>query len=81
MSERKEDEVRRLLAGPLPSVPPGLVTEATARGERLLRRQRAVRRVLWLLFCVAVVAFTVWAAVEQPWIRPPAETTPPLQGW
>ncbi|RII20932.1 hypothetical protein DSC45_02285 [Streptomyces sp. YIM 130001] len=81
LSERREDQVRQLLAGPLPAVPPGLAAAAAARGERRLRRQRALRRVMWLLLCLAVVAFTVWASVEQPWVRPPAETTPPLQGW
>lgn len=64
-----------------PPVPAELAARAAERGERLLRRRRALRR-LWLVTATAaVVAFTVWAVVVQPWQVPPAETTPPLDGW
>lgn len=79
---RKEDEVRRMLeACPRPQVPAELAARAAERGARLLRRRRVLHR-LWLATAVAaVVAITVWAVVAQPWQVPPAETTPPLDGW
>lgn len=80
--ERKEVAVRRLLEGGAPpSVPPELYEEAVRRGGRRLRRHRAVRGLLWLALFAAVVAFAVWASVAQPWVEPPAETTPPLTRW
>lgn len=79
--ERREDEVRRLLDSPHPQVPGDLAARAVARGTRLLRRDRVMRRALWLLLCAAAVAFAVWASVAEPWEVPPAGTTPPLEGW
>ncbi|MFE7808564.1 hypothetical protein ACFU51_28615 [Streptomyces sp. NPDC057430] len=79
--EDKEDEVRRMLESPHPQVPAELVARAMTRGARLLHRDRAVRRALWMLLVVAVLAFAVWATVAEPWSVPPAETTPPLEGW
>ncbi|MFJ3581416.1 hypothetical protein ACIPPS_04135 [Streptomyces sp. NPDC090127] len=79
--EEKEDEVRRLLESPHPQVPADLAARAVARGTRLLHRDRAVRRALWALLVVGVLVFVVWAAVAEPWHGPPAETTPPLEGW
>ncbi|MEU6879815.1 hypothetical protein [Streptomyces sp. NPDC046712] len=79
--ERKEDEVRRMLESPHPQVPGDLAARAVERGIRLLHRDRAVRRALWVLLAVAVLAFAVWASVVEPWHVPPAETTPPLEGW
>ncbi|MFJ3900717.1 hypothetical protein [Streptomyces sp. NPDC090025] len=80
--ERKEDEVRRLMetAGH-PTVPGDLTARAVARGTRLLRRDRALRRLGWTLLTVAAVVFLVWASVARPWEAPPAVTTPPLEGW
>ncbi|MEE4491006.1 hypothetical protein ACIBI8_01355 [Streptomyces sp. NPDC050529] len=78
---RKEDEVRRMLEGPRPQVPAELAARAEERGVRLLRRRRVLRRLWLLMVTAAVVAFTVWAVVAQPWQVPPAETTPPLEGW
>ncbi|MFJ2089706.1 hypothetical protein ACIOEW_10590 [Streptomyces sp. NPDC087901] len=78
---RREDEVRRMLDTPHPQVPAELAARAAERGDRLLRRRRVLGR-LWLLTAAAVVvAFAVWAVVAQPWQVPPAETTPPLEGW
>ncbi|MFI6898025.1 hypothetical protein ACIBM4_28330 [Streptomyces sp. NPDC050256] len=78
---RNEDEVRRMLETSRPQVPAGLPARAARRGARLLRRRRVVRR-LWLVAAgAAVVAFTVWAVLVQPWQAPPAGTTPPLDGW
>ncbi|MFI7366046.1 hypothetical protein ACIBO4_28275 [Streptomyces sp. NPDC050149] len=78
---RNEDEVRRMLETSRPQVPAGLPARAARRGARLLRRRRVVRR-LWLVAAgAAVVAFTVWAVLVQPWQVPPAGTTPPLDGW
>ncbi|MEU7245480.1 hypothetical protein [Streptomyces sparsogenes] len=79
--DRKEDEVRRMLLGPYPAVPPDLAGRAVERGRRLLRRHRAVRAVGWLLLLAAAIAFTVWAAIVHPWTTPPTDTTPPFEGW
>ena len=78
---RREDEVRRMLETVRPQVPADLAARAAERGARLLRRRRVLRR-LWLLAATgAVVVFTVWAVVAQPWQAPPAGTTPRLEGW
>ncbi|WP_329116725.1 hypothetical protein [Streptomyces sp. NBC_01353] len=79
--ERKEDEVRRMLESTYPQVPGDLAARAVERGTRLLHRDRAVRRALWVLLAAAVLAFAVWASVAEPWQVPPSETTPPLEGW
>ncbi|MWA13238.1 hypothetical protein [Streptomyces sp. BA2] len=80
--DRKASEVRQLLdGGTPPSAPPELYEEAVRRGGRMLRRRRALRRLLWLMLLVAAIAFVVWASVEQPWVEPPSETTPPLTRW
>ncbi|MFJ9827547.1 hypothetical protein ACIRSU_24760 [Streptomyces sp. NPDC101160] len=80
--ERKEDEVRRLMeTGQDPHVPGDLAARAVARGTRLLRRDRIVRRIGWALLALAVVAFVVWASMARPWEVPPAGTTPPLEGF
>ncbi|MCP9206083.1 hypothetical protein [Streptomyces cucumeris] len=79
--DRKEDEVRRLMEGPHPLLPPDLADRAAGRGQRILRRRRAVRAVGWVLLFAAVVAFGVWAAIVEPWTLPPTDTTPPLEGW
>ncbi|WP_406383556.1 hypothetical protein [Streptomyces sp. NBC_01618] len=81
MSRSGEDEVRHMLDGPHPQVPAGLAQRAAERGARLLRRRRLAHRLMLLLTCAAVVAFLVWAVTAQPWQVPPAETTPPLEGW
>ncbi|MGA4839933.1 hypothetical protein [Streptomyces sp. G45] len=80
--ERREAAVRQLLDSGAPaSVPADLYGEAVRRGARALRRRLVARRILWLLLLAAVVAFTVWAVTAQPWVSPPAETTPPLNRW
>nr|WP_206322212.1 hypothetical protein [Streptomyces sp. HNM0575] len=80
MPDRKETEVRALLESvpPVP-VPTDLAARALARGLRLAHRRRAVALLLWAFFAAAV-AFAVWAAVTEPWMGEPAQTTPPL-GW
>jgi hypothetical protein len=80
-SDRGEAEVRRLLEGPLPVVPPELGVRAAERGERLLRRRRLRQRLLWLLLLTALVAFAIWASIAQPWTPEPLDTAPPLEGW
>ncbi|GGK66355.1 hypothetical protein [Streptomyces flaveus] len=80
-TDRREDAVRRILEGTPPPVPPNLHADAVRRGSRMLHRQRAARRLMWLLLFAAAVAFVVWASVAQPWVEPPSETTPPLTGW
>ncbi|SFY52657.1 hypothetical protein [Streptomyces sp. F-1] len=77
----REAAVRRVLTEPPLPVPPELHPEAVRRGERLLRRGRRVRRVLWVLACAAAVAFGVWAVYAHPWVEPPSQTTPPVDGW
>ncbi|MFI0814751.1 hypothetical protein ACH4TX_06510 [Streptomyces sp. NPDC021098] len=79
--DRKEDQVRRMLEGPHPVLPPDLAGRAAGRGRRLLRRRRAARTVGWAVLLAAVLAFAVWAAVVHPWAGPPTDTTPPLEGW
>ncbi|MEV3861074.1 hypothetical protein AB0J38_43045 [Streptomyces sp. NPDC050095] len=80
--ERKEATVRAALdAAPPPVVPTELYAEAVRRGTRALRRQRAVRRVMWTVLFAAAVAFVVWATMARPWVEPPSKTTPPLTGW
>ncbi|WP_353944436.1 hypothetical protein ABII15_24450 [Streptomyces sp. HUAS MG91] len=82
LDDRKSASVRAVLdsAAP-PAVPAELCAEAMRRGTRTLRRRRTVRRVLWCVLAVAVVAFLVWATMTRPWVEPPSETTPPLTGW
>ncbi|ARF77346.1 hypothetical protein RM717_27145 [Streptomyces griseus] len=70
-----------MLAGPHPPVPAGLAPRAARRGARLLRLRRGARRTAWWLAGTVLAAFLVWAGVEQPWIAPPSEVTPPLEGW
>ncbi|MEU3313128.1 hypothetical protein ACGFY6_07640 [Streptomyces sp. NPDC048387] len=79
--DRKEAQVRRLLEGPHPAVPAGLASAAAARGRRLLRRRRALRRLGWAVLWAAAVAFAVWAALTHPWATPPSHVSPPLEGW
>ncbi|MET9957633.1 hypothetical protein ABZ128_00810 [Streptomyces sp. NPDC006326] len=79
--DRKEAQVRRLMEGPYPVVPAGLAASAAARGDRLLRRRRALRRAGWTLLCAAAVAFAVWASLTRPWEVPPSDVSPPLEGW
>lgn len=79
--DRKEAQVRQLLEGPYPAVPAGLAAGAAERGDRLLRRRRVLRRFGWAVLFAAAVAFTVWAALTQPWAVPPADISPPLEGW
>ncbi|MFJ5549555.1 MULTISPECIES: hypothetical protein [unclassified Streptomyces] len=81
LPDRKELEVRRMLEGPHPVVPVGLAAQAAARGTRLLRRRRALRRLGWTLLLAAAVAFTVWASLTRPWVVPPSTVAPPLEGW
>ncbi|MCQ6556781.1 hypothetical protein NPS70_26870 [Streptomyces sp. C10-9-1] len=79
-SERKEAEVRRMMETPHPVVPGGLGAQAAARGDRLLRRHRALRRALWLLLSAALLALAVWALATEPWLLPPSDTVPPVEG-
>lgn len=79
--DRKEAQVRALLEGPHPAVPAGLAAAAAARGRRMLRRRRALRRFGWTVLCAAALAFAVWAALTHPWVTPPADVSPPLEGW
>ncbi|MEU5538628.1 hypothetical protein [Streptomyces sp. NPDC020362] len=77
----REAAARRLMDQVPVPVPPDVYGEAVRRGNRLLRRRRAVRRLLWLLLCAAAVAFAVWAVQVHPWVEPPSQTTPPISGW
>ncbi|WP_030714206.1 hypothetical protein [Streptomyces sp. NRRL F-2580] len=81
LPDRKEAQVRQLLEGPYPTVPTGLAAGAAARGDRLLRRRRAWRRLGWAVLFAAAAAFTVWASLTRPWVAPPSGISPPLEGW
>ncbi|KAF4409169.1 MULTISPECIES: hypothetical protein [Streptomyces] len=81
LPDRKEAEVRRLLAGPHPPVPPDLAARAAARGRRTLAFRRGAHTVFAALAGAALIAFLVWLLVTQPWVPPPAETTPPMEAW
>ncbi|MEU3609957.1 hypothetical protein AB0E83_31640 [Streptomyces sp. NPDC035033] len=76
----KEAAVRRLLDTPHPPLPPGLGADAAARGARVRRRERALRRTGAVLAALAALGFAVWAAEARPWEVPPAATTPPFAG-
>lgn len=71
--DRKEDEVRRMLDLGHPQVPPELAARAAARGRGILRARRIAGAVAWVLLLTAVVAFWIWAAIEQPWSAPPRD--------
>ncbi|WP_073946193.1 hypothetical protein [Streptomyces kebangsaanensis] len=77
----REAAVRRLLEQRPPQVPVELYDDVVRRGERVLRRRTAARRVMWLVLFAAAVAFTVWALTVRPWVEPPSQTTPPVSGW
>ncbi|MEV7725691.1 hypothetical protein ACIRP0_02415 [Streptomyces sp. NPDC101733] len=79
--DRKEAQVRRLMEGPHPKVPAGLAQAAALRGRKLLRRRLALRRLGWCVLWAAAVTFTVWAALTHPWVAPPSDVSPPLEGW
>ncbi|MEU8567682.1 hypothetical protein AB0C51_04815 [Streptomyces pathocidini] len=81
LRDRGQDEVRRMLDGPHPLVPPDLAARAAERGQRILARRRVLRAAGWALLVAAAAAFAVWAAATRPWDVPPAGTTPPLEGW
>lgn len=81
LRDRKQDEVRSMLEAAVEPVPPDLGARAAFRGSRMLRRRQALRAALWVLAAVAVVVFLGWAVAVEPWHVPPAETTPPLEGW
>ncbi|MEV7235610.1 hypothetical protein AB0N06_16955 [Streptomyces sp. NPDC051020] len=78
--DQKEDQVRRMLDVPHPQVPADLAERAAERGGRMLRRRRALRALVMFVLCAAVVAFTVWVVIAEPWQVPSTETTPPLDG-
>ncbi|MEU9988562.1 hypothetical protein ACFZCP_01205 [Streptomyces sp. NPDC007971] len=82
MNRTEREAAARWLMDQMPvPVPPDLYGEAVRRGTRVLRRGRAVRRLLWLLLCATAVAFAVWAVHAHPWVEPPSQTTPPVGGW
>ncbi|MFE1174852.1 hypothetical protein [Streptomyces sp. NPDC058773] len=80
LPDRKETEVRRMLAGPYPPVPADLAARATARGRRLVVRRRRARHLGRLLLVLALAALA-WAVTTQPWLPAPAHTTPHVEGW
>lgn len=61
-------------------VPTDLAARAVAAGARRSRRRHALRAVLWVLLCVAVVVFAVWALSVEPWVARPDRTSPSY-GW
>ncbi|MFF7232191.1 hypothetical protein [Streptomyces sioyaensis] len=80
LPDRKETEVRRMLTGPYPLVPPDLAARAADRGRRLLAHRILRHRLGWLLALLAL-AVLCWLVMDRPWLPPPAHTTPPVEGW
>ncbi|WP_443073979.1 hypothetical protein [Streptomyces sp. NBC_01456] len=80
LPDRKQAEVRRMLAGPYPLVPPALAARAAERGRRLLARRTLLRRLGWLL-ALCVLVTLLFLATDRPWLPPPTHTTPPVEGW
>jgi ferric-dicitrate binding protein FerR (iron transport regulator) len=78
--QRREDEVRRMLDLPRPSVPAGLAQRAIVLGARMQRRRRASRTLLWTVLLTALAVFLLWVWITDPWSPPPSMVTPPLQG-
>jgi ferric-dicitrate binding protein FerR (iron transport regulator) len=75
----KEDQVRRMLDGAHPPVPPGLALRAAARGARMAQRRRVIRRIAVLTLLAAVALLLAWLAIADPWAAPPAVIAPPPQ--
>ncbi|MFI5760043.1 hypothetical protein ACIA8F_03775 [Streptomyces sp. NPDC051563] len=76
-ADPREAQVKRLLEDPYPAVPPDLAAGAAARGDRLMRRRRTLRRTGWTLLWAALVAFVVWASLTGAWSTPSSEVSPP----
>ncbi|MER7697583.1 MULTISPECIES: hypothetical protein [unclassified Streptomyces] len=79
--DSREEQVRRMLDGPHPALPPDLAARAVRHGGRLLRVRRTVHRTAGWLLGAALAALLIWIGVEQPWAAEPAQVTPPLEGW
>lgn len=77
MPDRKQNEVRRILEGPHPFVPPDLVGQATRRGHRLVQRRNALH-ILTVLLVTALTVFLVVVAIVQARSHggPPADPPP-----
>ena len=79
--DRREEEVRRLMDGPHPQVPPDFAHTAIVRGQRVLRRRRLTRHISVVVGLAVLLVFTVWAVHTQPWQTDTTPTTPPGIGW
>ncbi|GAA2628528.1 hypothetical protein [Streptomyces axinellae] len=81
LPDRKEAEVRKLLAQlPGEPVPADLAERALRRGARLLRRRRVLRTVTWLCALLCLAALAGWLLADRPWSQPPPATSPTV-GW
>ncbi|QDY81207.1 hypothetical protein FQU76_21810 [Streptomyces qinzhouensis] len=69
-----------MLSAGAAALPPDLPRRAMDLGERIARRRRAARGAVWLLLFALITGLLLWAAVAEPWSRPPRETTPPVEG-
>ncbi|MGP3973086.1 hypothetical protein ACTWQF_03440 [Streptomyces sp. 8N114] len=82
LPDRKEAEVRRLLAQRTAEpVPADLAERALADGARLLRRRRILLTALWAGVLAGLLALGVWSLTARPWSEPPPTTTSPAVGW
>lgn len=81
LPDRKQDEVRRLLEGPHPYVPPDLALRAEERGRRLLHRRHVLHIILAFALVAAVITLLVVAVAAWPVdpTAPPAD--PPPLDW
>jgi ferric-dicitrate binding protein FerR (iron transport regulator) len=81
-TDRKEQRVRELLAGPHPTVPPQLAERAAARGRRQLRRRLVLKVAVWVLLLATLVGLAVWAGVSGAWLdSSPTEESSDFGEW
>ncbi|MFI1827229.1 hypothetical protein ACH41E_12400 [Streptomyces sp. NPDC020412] len=77
---RRQQNVRRMLAGHHPPLPHDIAARAVERGHRMQRRRRAAQAAAWVLVLALIAVLTVWAATASPWEAGPRATTPPVEG-
>jgi hypothetical protein len=79
LPDRKQDQVRLMLEGPYPPVPPDLAFRARERGRRLLRRRHVLHVITVSALLAALIILLVVAGTTLP-VEPagPPADPPPL---